>query len=75
MTPLCRASLEWFAEHGPIGWFDRTAPTDAMRRKLLKDGLIEKIPAKNLRVIEYHITQSGRDALVSRSLTPEGGSE
>jgi hypothetical protein len=62
MTPLARADLQWFADHGPIGWFDRTAPTDAMRRRLLRQGLIEELrpPAG---MIKYQITSKGRDAL------------
>lgn len=65
MTPRARLALQWFADHGPVGWFpcDGSAPTSAMRRKLAKDGLIEQLPAVQLQVIKFQLSAAGRAAL------------
>ena len=66
MTPLMRKDLQWFADRGPVGWFDRTAPTDAMRRLLLRDGLIEELKPTPVGLIKYQITDKGHEALKTR---------
>lgn len=64
MTPLVRDSLKWFAARGPVGWFDRSAPTEAMRNKLLRSGLIEELKPEVVGLIKYQITPAGRAALM-----------
>lgn len=63
MTPKARKSLRWFAEHGPVGWFNAEAPTFAMRQSLVRRGLIRQLPAKDFQVIKYEISEAGRQAL------------
>ena len=70
MTTLAKADLQWFADHGPVGWFDAASPTPAMRRRLLKAGLIEKLPAVNMRVLKFQITDAGRAALANGEQMP-----
>lgn len=66
MTPKAEAALFWFDQNGPIGWFDRTAPSDAMRRSLLRRGLIERLPTAQMQLVKYQITDAGRTALQQR---------
>ena len=60
-TPECLQALLWFAEHEPVGWFDRTAPNHTMRSSLERRGLIYRMPGQGL--IKYRLTPEGRTAL------------
>jgi hypothetical protein len=62
-SSLYLKSLKWFADKGPVGWFGGSAPTDQMRRKLLKDGVIYKLPTKNMQMVRYDISATGRSLL------------
>lgn len=59
LTKKAYEALEWFYNHEPVGWFDAHAPSDAMRRSLLRRGLIEELPRVDLQVIKYRCTALG----------------
>ncbi|HCE07069.1 MAG TPA: hypothetical protein DEQ40_00415 [Oxalobacteraceae bacterium] len=64
MTPTKRAALQWFYAHGMVGWFDRTAPSQAMRNKLEREGLIEVVPCnQTVHVVRYRLSAAGRAVL------------
>lgn len=58
-------ALEWFAVNEPIGWFDRSAPSSVIVKRLLSAGFIEKLPTETMRVIKYQRTASGIAALAA----------
>lgn len=73
MTKKRRLALEWFIANGPVGWFDINAPTDVMRRQLVRDGLLEEAgPRENMRVIKFQISQAGREALAKERTATNG---
>lgn len=64
MTPLAKADLQWFADHEAVSWFDAASPTNAMRRRLEKAGLIQCIkPTSGIGMLKWSITGAGRRAL------------
>lgn len=66
MTPTARDALQWFAASGPIGWFDRSAPSSSMRRRLVSLGLVEEVKEARRAFIDptrFQLSQAGRDAL------------
>lgn len=67
VTKLQLKGLAWIAAREPIGWFDVTAPTLAMRRLLEKGGLIERVagrdPGTGWGLVCFQLTAAGRQAL------------
>ena len=64
LTPLAIKGLRWIAEHEPVAWFDGSAPTLAMRKKLKASGLIEQVPDdRPIHFVQVRLTETGRAAL------------
>lgn len=76
LTPKALAALRWFVDHEPVGWFDASAPTPQMRRKLEALGLIEEAgPRHGARVVKFKLSEDGRSALaheIGRERTTNG---
>lgn len=66
-TVKCMQALRWFAEREPIGWFDKTAPSNAMRTSLERRGLIQRVgPLRAVGLIKYEVTPRGHAVLEAR---------
>jgi len=70
MTALSKAErkgLQWFADQpGPVAMFDITAPSNSVRGKLERLGMIEKCGKDGsgwLAFVKYQISAAGRAAL------------
>lgn len=59
ISAKARAALIWFSERQPVKWFDRTAPTDQMRRSLERRSLIER-NSPTIGMISWSLTAAGR---------------
>jgi hypothetical protein len=56
--------LQWFADHEAVSWFDAASPTNAMRRRLEKAGLIVSTrPQSGIGMLKWSITDAGKRAL------------
>lgn len=63
LTPRQRKALQWFAEQTDwVGWFDLNAPSRTMINRLHDKGLIWQ-RYERMGLIEYRISDSGREAL------------
>ena len=60
MSPKRIAALQWFFERGEVAWFDVSAPTDAMRRAMMRDGQVQSRSQGNLRPLLFSLTDKGR---------------
>lgn len=61
MTRKRIAALQWFFDHGEVGWFDRTAPSARMRKAMLADGQLQQRQEGGLMdPILYSLTDKGR---------------
>ncbi|MEK1930675.1 MAG: hypothetical protein AAAC47_13005 [Pararhizobium sp.] len=59
-----RRAIEWFATRGEVAWFDNSAPSAAMRRAMIRDGQLEKVPdSRIMHVQRWRLTDVGRSAI------------
>jgi hypothetical protein len=65
-----KRAIEWFAKRGEVGWFDNSAPSAAMRRAMIRDGLLETVPDdRPIHLRRFRLTESGRAALEGEERT------
>lgn len=65
MTPDRRRALQWFHDRGEVKWFvfaDKP-PSDAMRKKMLKDEQLEKVSTGDWKPMTWRLTDKGRRML------------
>jgi hypothetical protein len=62
-------ALRWFAEHEPVAWFDASAPSNVIRKRLRTHGLIEEAGSEPLSrtmplpVTQFRVSATGRELL------------
>lgn len=63
MTRAMRLGLIWFAKQdGPVALFDKDAPTNQIREKLMAQGYITRVPTRSM-FLHLAITDKGRATL------------
>lgn len=60
--------LNWFIKNEPVGSFDSSAPTRAMRRRLVALGLIEH--KRSVSGVSYRVTTAGHEAVRTAKAPP-----
>ena len=63
MTPARIKALQWFHDRGEVAWFDRSAPSRAMRRKMIADGQLQFRSQGDFRPLLFCLTDKGRQDL------------
>ena len=63
MTPARIKALRWFHERGETAWFDGTAPSWTMRRKMIADGQLQFRSQGDFRPLVFSLTDKGRQDL------------
>lgn len=65
LTPAMRKALQWFADHGPVGWIPMDGPTRVTRKRLEAAGLIEVTGREPglFGVTKFQASDAGRAAL------------
>lgn len=58
MTPARKAALQWFYDRGEVDFFDKSAPSTAMRLRLVADGLLQYRIGD--RRVAFSLTDKGR---------------
>ena len=65
MTPKRKAALQWFYDRGEVGWFvcAENPPSDMMRKRMIKDGHLQKRSQGDWKPMLFSLTDAGRQAL------------
>jgi hypothetical protein len=65
-TPARYHALQWFHDHEVLGRdavFTRKSPTTRMRRLMVREGQVERLPVGQLDHYQWRLTPQGREAL------------
>lgn len=65
MTPERKRALQWFFDRGEVAWFRyaEKPPTEAMRRRMMKDGELQDRRQGDWKPVLYSLTDKGRRML------------
>jgi hypothetical protein len=65
MTPKRKYALQWFHDRGEVGWFvcAENPPSDLMRKRMIKDGHLQKRSQGDWKPTLFSLTDAGRQAL------------
>lgn len=66
LTPAKIKALKWFRAVGDVSLFGIEAPSMTIRKRLEREGLIERCGLARNIMVKYRISQAGRDALAQQ---------